>query len=330
MVQKEVKKKTTIYGTAAILMAILLISMVYAFGSISPNLPSSQTPSDQNPVSNASPGPGTTITPISNSSSASGMKTFASLEELKSYLANASTAGVLRGNNVRYTKLSSDTSAKQQELMGLPSDYSTTNIQVAGVDEADTVKTDGQYIYTLSNSQAGYYYGYSSQTSSNVCILSADPKNAKVISKISLDSSLIPIGLFISQDSTKLVVLANKYTYNNGVSSSPSSTMIMPFYSYQATTINIYDVSNKANPVLARNFTVSGSYFNSRMIGNYLYAVTSQSAMVYNDLVTVPAVYNGGVAYAASPTSIYYADMNQSNYYSFTSFYGINIEDDQQ
>jgi inhibitor of cysteine peptidase len=213
---------------------------------------------------------------------------------------------------------------------GVTSDYSTTNIQVAGVDEADTVKTDGQYIYTLSNSQASYYYGFSSQTSSNVYILSADPQNAKVISKISLDSSLMPIGLFISQDSTKLVVLADKYTYNYGVTLSPSNSMIMPFYSYQATTINIYDVSNKANPVLARNFTVSGSYFNSRMIGNYLYAVTSQSATIYNDLVTVPAVYSGGVAYAASPTSIYYADMNQSNYYSFTSFYGINIEDNQQ
>ena len=140
----------------------------------------------------------------------------------------------------------------------------------------------------------------------------------------------MPIGLFISQDSTKLVVLADKYTYNYGVTLSPSNSMIMPFYSYQATIINIYDVSNKANPVLARNFTVSGSYFNSRMIDNYLYAVTSQSATIYNDLVTVPAVYSGGVAYAASPTSIYYADMNQSNYYSFTSFYGINIEDNQQ
>ena len=99
MVQKEVKKKTTIYGTAAILMAVLLISMVYAFGSLSPNLPSSQKPSDQNPISNASPGPGSTITPISNSPSGSGMKTFSSLEELKSYLANASQAGYYRRSN---------------------------------------------------------------------------------------------------------------------------------------------------------------------------------------------------------------------------------------
>ena len=37
MVQREVKKKTVIYATAAILMATILISMVYAFGSLSPN-----------------------------------------------------------------------------------------------------------------------------------------------------------------------------------------------------------------------------------------------------------------------------------------------------
>ena len=49
---------------------------------------------------------------------------------------------------------------------GATADYSTTNIQVAGVDEADTVKTDGQYIYTLSTTQNSYYYfGASSQVS---------------------------------------------------------------------------------------------------------------------------------------------------------------------
>ena len=29
-------------------------------------------------------------------------------------------------------------------------EYSTTNIQVAGVDEADIVKTDGEYLYVVS------------------------------------------------------------------------------------------------------------------------------------------------------------------------------------
>ena len=71
-------------------------------------------------------------------------------------------------------------------------DYSsTTNIQVAGVDEADTVKTDGQYIYTISSTQTSglLLLRCSSQANNNVYILNADPQNAKVVSKIALDNN---------------------------------------------------------------------------------------------------------------------------------------------
>ena len=310
MVQKEIRKKTKIYGTAAVLSAIVLISMVYVFGT--------------SPI----------VLQISQLPAVSGMKTFSSTDELKNYLITN------EGNNLPlpqeywtrpqssgiHQMFTAPTAAGTYNVIG---DYSNTNIQVAGVDEADTVKTDGQYIYTLSSAQnGGYYnYGYSSQTSNNIYIISADPQNAKVVSKIALDNDTNPAGLFLSQDSTRLVVLSSKY---QSYSASSSDALIMPFYSDISTSINVYDISNKANPVLSRNFTVSGSYFNSRMIGNYVYAVTSQNAYVYNDAVTVPAVYNDGKAYGASPTSIYYADMNQSNNYSFTSFYGIDVSDDQQ
>jgi hypothetical protein len=33
MVQKEVRKKTKIYGTVAVLSAIILVSLIYAFGA---------------------------------------------------------------------------------------------------------------------------------------------------------------------------------------------------------------------------------------------------------------------------------------------------------
>lgn len=304
MVQKEVRKKTKIYGTVAILSAIVLISMVYAFGS--------------------SP----TILPFNQPFTVSGMKTFSSIEELKNYLNTNAPSNLPEMYWVRPQSSGIPTMFKGPTVF-VTDDYSSTNIQVAGVDEADTVKTDGQYIYTISNSQNSgyYYYGYSSQTSNNIYIISADPQNAKVVSKISLDDSLMPAGLFLSQDSSKLVVLASKY---QSYSASSNDVTIMPFYSDVSTAINVYDISNKAYPVLTRNFTVSGSYFNSRMIGNYVYAVTSQNAYVFNDVVTVPAVYSDGKAYGASPTSIYYADMNQSNYYSFTSFYGIDVADDLQ
>ena len=207
--------------------------------------------------------------------------------------------------------------------------YSTTNVQVAGVDEADSVKTDGQYIYTMPSTQysGSYYYSSTSQSTNTISIVNADPQNAKVVSKITLDSSSTPFGLFISQDSSKLVILANNYQV---YSATPDNLMIMPFYSYVSTSTLVYDISNKANPILTRNFTVSGSYFDSRMIGNFVYVVTTQNAFVYNSEVTVPAVYTDGKAYGASPTSIYYSDMNESSYYSFTSFYGIDLSNDQQ
>ena len=313
MVQKEVRRKTSIYAIAAVMFAIVLISMVYTFGSSPSLLP---------------------VLQISQLPPVSGMKTFSSIAELKNYLVSNTLGGSANFEYGVETPQSSGFAPVPAHISygtnGLTADHSTTNIQVAGVDESDTVKTDGQYIYTLSstqNSNYGYIYSYSSQTSNNVFILNADPQNPKVVSKIDLGNNTSPQGLFLSNDSNRLVVLSSQYqTY--GVI--PMYSMIMPFSSDASTSITIYDISNKANPVLTRNFTVSGSYFNSRMIGNYVYAVTSQNAWVYNDAVTVPAVYNDGEAYSATPTSIYYADMNQSSGYSFTSFYGINVANDQQ
>jgi inhibitor of cysteine peptidase len=305
MVQKEVKRKTSIYGTVAVLSAIILISAIYVFGSSPTNLP------------------------FNKSVPVSALKTFSSMDELKNYLNATETNSLpeMYWANSQGTNPSFATPAAAG-TNGATADYSTTNIQVAGVDEADTVKTDGQYIYTLSSTQnSGYYYGTSSQVNNVVYIVNADPHNARVVSKIVLDNDSSPIGLFLSPDSTKLVVLSDNYqSYiapTNGIA-------IMPYFSDASTSINIFDISNKADPVLTRNFTVSGSYFDSRMIGNYLYAVTSQNAFIYNGAVSVPAVYNGAIASAASPTSIYYADMNQSSYYSFTSFYGLDVLNDQQ
>jgi inhibitor of cysteine peptidase len=341
MVQKEIKKKTSIYATVAVLSAMVLISMIYVFGAAPILFPPSQTPL------------------------AAGMKTFSSVDELKNYLTVNSQGGSSYGGGPLDAKFfgtqaiptsmpapmpqgalgSSNTESQNSPAEYWPtsdSDYSTTNIQVAGVDEVDTVKTDGQYIYTLSTAQSsGYYYtGYSSQTNSTVYILNANPQDPKVVSKISLDNGTEPAGLFLSQDSSKLVVLASKYqTYNYDDGLIPPTSIqggdrvAMPMLAlYNAnvyTYINVYDVSNKAAPTLTRNFTVSGSYFNSRMIGNDVYAVVSQPAAVYNNAVVLPAVYEDKKVLDASPSSIFYADMNDTSY-TFTSFYGLNVLDDTQ
>ena len=68
-------------------------------------------------------------------------------------------------------------------------DYSTTNIQVAGVDEADVVKTDGTYIY-LSKGDTVYI------------VLAYPAEEARLLTKIKFDVEVSD--LFVAGD--KLVV----------------------------------------------------------------------------------------------------------------------------
>ena len=154
---------------------------------------------------------------------------------------------------------------------GASNDYSTTNIQVAGVDEADTVKTDGQYIYVIgNNSQAIYILDASSQ----------NPQNAKVLSKISFDNGY-PQGIYLSADGNKLAVLGSSYVPYQDYGRVPglyAANIMFPSWTTSTNFVYVYDVSNKANPVLSRNFTMSGSYVNSRMIGNYVYDIISENA----------------------------------------------------
>ena len=322
MVQVEVKKKTRVYGTAAVLSAIVLVSMVYVFGSAPIFLPPSESPF------------------------VSGMKTFSSNQEIANYL-NTNSYGYsnYRGGPLDSKFFGMPTPVPMPASQGLgdglfgtttsesgstyDNSYSTTNIQVAGVDEADTVKTDGSYIYTTSTAQNDYYHYdsyYSSQAQASIYIINADPQNARVASKITLENNTQPAGLFLSPDGNKLVVLASRYQTYTYATERSDIAMLMPYQSDVSTYINIYDVSDKANPVLTRNFTATGSYFNSRMIGNNVYVVISQPAMVYNNLVTLPVVYEDGAEYKASPTSIRYADMNDTSF-TFTSFYALNIDD---
>ena len=76
-------------------------------------------------------------------------------------------------------------------------DYSKTNVQVEGVDEADIIKTDGYYIYSISEN--------------NVIITNTqDPKNPFIESKIYTDSA-IPNDLLLYKN--YLVVFS--YVYEN-------------------------------------------------------------------------------------------------------------------
>ncbi|MGN1270404.1 MAG: beta-propeller domain-containing protein [Clostridia bacterium] len=123
-------------------------------------------------------------------------------------------------------------------------DYSTTNIQVENVDEADITKTDGDYIYSLSEN--------------NVIITDVRiPENIKIASKISSYGS-IPEDLILYQN--KLVV----------ISASTSSSSY-----HQNTVVEVFDITNKEKPVKVKSYTLYEPYYTSRCIDNNLYVISS-------------------------------------------------------
>jgi inhibitor of cysteine peptidase len=314
MVQKEIIRKTRAYGLMAILLASVFAALIFSYGT---------TPFTSLP--NASPNPSPAAEQFSP------MKTFSSYDELKNFLTTNSPNSywTRQSGNAYYLASPSPvpapapTGATFAAITGgaESKDYSTTNIQVAGVDEADTVKTDGKYLYVIANN--------------SIYILDANPQNARVVNKIPFENASLS-GIYLSQEGDKLAVLGNQYvdySYYEKTAPTGADIMIYPYYRNGMTFAYVYDVSNKSDLQLARNFTMSGNYLNSRMIGNYVYNIVTENAYFVNDTVLLPAVYTGLNASEIEASNIYYANVTYNNdYYSYTytTFTSLNLMDDAQ
>ena len=181
-------------------------------------------------------------------------------------------------------------------------DYSGTNVQVKGVDEADIVKTDGNYIYYLAANQLN--------------ILKADGANTSLVSSTSLSADDSWWGynseLFIL--GTRLMVITQSYNtvWINDVNGGYENNT-------DQTTAVIYDISNPAKPVQVVSLGQSGSYVSARMVGDYVYLVTAQ--YVYNlvketPVTYIPATTVGAETKLLQPTDLYIGGNPQSAAYT--------------
>ncbi len=236
-------------------------------------------------------------------SSLSPLKKFSSYEELKSFLETSSQAYPDYFWSFPSQTFGLRATATESSASGLSvPDYSTTNIQVEGVDEADVVKTDGEYIYVVSNK--------------SVVIAKAYPaEEAEVISKIDLDGTIR--GVFINED--RLIVFEDE-----GYRVYEKST-----YETPRTFIRVYDISDRTNPNQARNVSLDGYYFNSRMIGDYVYVVINQPAYCKDDEVALPKIYSNEGVKEISATDVYYSDVSDYSY-AFTTIIAVNVQNDDQ
>jgi len=146
---------------------------------------------------------------------------------------------------------------------GTDTDFSTTNVQVEGVDEADIVKNDARYIYTIRGNE----------------VRIVDTKDAsgsmKEIARIkAVDENFSPTDMYL--DGNRLIVLGSTYG-DIPAEETTMSTMrgiMPPYYYYRDYTKNIIlDVTDHAAPKIERTVRFDGYLSQSRRIGNKLYLV---------------------------------------------------------
>lgn len=189
---------------------------------------------------------------------------------------------------------------KTEDSSSAASDYSQTNVQVEGVDEADIIKNDGEYIYCII---------YSSLYVLDV----RDPQNMKVAAVIADDFSLTDYyenysDLFYDRDSKTLSVISNSYYGNTGIvypemapAVDSAGVASEPYYGgmyppQEYTKLQTYDVSDPYSPKEIRTFCQDGYYISSRRIEDTVYLITSQylwydSALKAEDLM--PSISDG-------------------------------------
>lgn len=133
-----------------------------------------------------------------------------------------------------------------------PSHYTKTNVQEKGVDEADIVKTDGKYVYTLRNNEL-------------VIAKTWPVDKPDIVARLTF-KTMAPQQLYLHGDKLVLQGYATQ--------AQPSR------YASGATRLLVIDAKDRERPRLATIYDVDGWTSSSRIVGNDLYLVQNGALQV--------------------------------------------------
>lgn len=190
------------------------------------------------------------------------------------------------------------------------SSYSSTNNQVEGIEEGDTVITDGQFIYSILDNQ--------------IIITDTTKPELKVASKISLDSNSYPTQLMMHHN--MLIVIIDQYIeqkkdgYVSGISMTKAA---------------FYNMEDATNPKLIREIGQDGYMNGIRKYDNTLYIVTNKTPNYWllseeNDIELRPYTYDSEQDEELKPMEIdKLMILPGSNEPNYTIISAIDLEDYQ-
>jgi inhibitor of cysteine peptidase len=147
--------------------------------------------------------------------------------------------------------------------------YSETNIQVAGVDEADIIKTDGEYIYAIANGK--------------LIIARAYPVGDAEILSVTEFDDFSGSEIFIDDD--RLLIFGRSVQEISGeVFENEIGFVAERYYPrFDFTSVKLFDVSDRDEPGLLRSFDFEGNYLTSRKINSDVYFVINSYPRFYKD-----------------------------------------------
>lgn len=171
-------------------------------------------------------------------------------------------------------------------------EYSTTNVQVAGVDEADLVKNDAEYIYIVADGKLQIIDAWPAAQAHTISSteITGEPRKLYLNGDIAVVYSaleLIDSGVSDQFPGPFVIVGGGGSGYSGDYEQECTYGYSCDFSGDgRKLLISTYDVSDRRAPVLLRETEFSGSYLNSRRIGDIVHTV-----------VTFPEIAVPGLAY---------------------------------
>lgn len=148
-------------------------------------------------------------------------------------------------------------------------DYSTTNTQVIGVDEADIIKNDGKYVYMIANNKLVIVEAFPAET-------------MKKLSESEMEKGYRAIDLYISGD--KLFLVTDNHKSSGWYNNSNIETKVL-----------LFDITDRTNPKAIKAFEFTGAYTSSRLIGDTVYLFSNMSVK-NNGEILVPKYRENSVS----------------------------------
>ncbi len=214
------------------------------------------------------------------------LKLFTSATELKQYLVDqyrndmqrsAGLGGLLGGVALPTSAGEADTGNNSAS-----GSFSSTNVQVEGVDESDMVKTDGTYVYSVNNMTFNILAAVPADQMSLPGQLALDlpARDMYLLGKQAIVLSQTDGGYgyfypYFVGGAVPVVATGAPTGAAEGDSGSASGPQPAPWLT-SAPTFDVYviDITDPANPTLTKKFSFEGGLETSRLIGNKLFLVT--------------------------------------------------------